>query len=183
MAKVGWAAALCHANGHLAALCLANGHLAGRVPGKRPSRVATLAERMACGGNRERSRLPARLDGPSTSCSCSCCASSWRLRFGQAPRIMSVNSAGRSLGGAAPPYRLAIRRPSRPRRHHASPRGSITRADAARAAARPVHFQHDSTRSFTISQKLQERSPRNFTSGTVVPRAKTEKKVQRGVVI
>ena len=27
--------------------CLANGHLAGRVPGKRPSRVAALAERMA----------------------------------------------------------------------------------------------------------------------------------------
>ena len=29
--------------------CLANGHLAGRVPGKRPSRVAALAERMANG--------------------------------------------------------------------------------------------------------------------------------------
>ena len=108
------------------------------------------------------------LGRPHASSSCSCCPSSWQLRFGQAPRIMPVNSAGRSLGGAAPPYRLAIRRPSRPRRHHASPRGSITRAAAARAAARPVHFQHDSTRSFTISQKLQERSPRNFRSGTVV---------------
>ena len=28
--------------------CVANGHLAGRMPGKRPSRVAALAERMAC---------------------------------------------------------------------------------------------------------------------------------------
>eukprot|EP01043_Picozoa_sp_COSAG02_P061675 COSAG02_NODE_8335_length_2609_cov_5.570120_1_plen_103_part_10 len=49
------------------------------------------------------SRLPARLDGPLTSCSCWCCASSWWLRLGLAPRIMSVNSAGRSLGGPAPP--------------------------------------------------------------------------------
>ena len=49
MAKVGWAAALCQAHGHRAALCLANGHLAGRVPGKRPSRAAALAERMANG--------------------------------------------------------------------------------------------------------------------------------------
>ena len=122
-------------------------------------------------------RTGSLLGRPQASSSCSCCASSWRLRFGQAPRIMSVNSAGRSLGGAAPPYRLAIRRPSRPRRHHASPRGSITRADAARAAARPVHFQHDSTRSFTISQKLQERSPRNFRSGTVVRKRRKKSNV------
>ena len=47
------------------------------------------------------------------SCSCSCCAWSWRLPFELAPRIRSGNSAGRSLGGAAPLYRLAIRRPSR----------------------------------------------------------------------
>ena len=64
-------------------------------------------------------RAGSLLGRPQASSSCSCCASSWRLRFGQAPRIMSVNSAGRSLGGAAPPYRLAIRRPSRPRHHHA----------------------------------------------------------------
>ena len=56
------------------------------------------------------------------SCSCSCCAWIWRLRFGLASRIMSVNSAGRSMDGAAPLYRLAIRRPSRPRHHHAEPR-------------------------------------------------------------
>jgi hypothetical protein len=37
------------------------------------------------------------------SCSCSCCAWIWRLRFGLASRIMSGNSTGRSLGGAAPP--------------------------------------------------------------------------------
>ena len=48
------------------------------------------------------SRLPARLDGSPSSCSCSCCAWIWRLRFGQASRIMSDNGAGRSVGGFAP---------------------------------------------------------------------------------
>ena len=65
------------------------------------------------------------------SCSCSCCAWIWRLRFGLASRIMSVNSAGRSMDGAAPLYRLAIRRPSRPRHHHAEP----SSADRARGAS------------------------------------------------
>ena len=74
------------------------------------------------------SRLPARLDGSPSSCLSSCCAWIWRLRFGLASRIMSDNSAGRSVGGSAPLYRLAIRRPSRPRRHHAVARRRRRRA-------------------------------------------------------
>ena len=116
-------------------------------------------------------RAGSLLGRPPTSCSCSCCALSWQLRFELASRIMPVNSAGRSLGGAAPLYRLTIRRPC----HVTPPSRGSARADwdpcrARRprgAAARPVHFQCDTTWSLTISQKLHIRSSRNFERGTV----------------
>ena len=45
------------------------------------------------------------------------------------------------------------------------------------AAPRPVHFQHDSTWSLTISQKLIERSPRNFRRGTVARKRRVKSNV------
>jgi hypothetical protein len=67
------------------------------------------------------SRLPARLDGSPSSCLSSCCAWIWLLRFELVSRIMSGNSAGWSLDGAATPDSLATRSPSVLRSHHAGP--------------------------------------------------------------
>ena len=66
------------------------------------------------------------------SCSCSCCAWIWRLRFGLASRIMSGNSTGRSLGGAAPPVQAGHQAPIPPRRHHAQLGAVGPLADRAR---------------------------------------------------